>query len=95
MSYDQGIGSYVVLNSAVTTKSYQTTVTLIAGQSYTFKVEARNSVGYSSYSQAITILAARLPSVPATPSTQIDGNFVVVSWTAPYNGGSRITGYTI
>jgi uncharacterized protein YlzI (FlbEa/FlbD family) len=79
----------------MTTRSYQTTVTLIAGQTYTFKVEARNNVGYSSYSQPISIIAARLPSVPATPTTLIDGNSVVVSWTAPYNGGSRITGYTI
>lgn len=42
--------SYVVLDNAVTVKEYTTSVSLIAGETYKFKVEARNEVGYSSFS---------------------------------------------
>jgi large repetitive protein len=36
--YDQSTGQYVILESGVLTKSYQTTVTLTAGATYKFKV---------------------------------------------------------
>jgi len=59
--YDQSIGNFVVLSSSVLTTSYQTTVQLIPGRYYSFKVEARNSVGYSVISNAVVILAAQVP----------------------------------
>lgn len=39
-------------------------VALTPGQYYQFKVEARNSYGYSDYSETLTLLAAYIPSVP-------------------------------
>jgi hypothetical protein len=47
VSYDQSTGVYVVLASGLISKSYTTNVTLTPGASYNFKVESRNSVGYS------------------------------------------------
>jgi hypothetical protein len=47
VSYDQSIGIYVILASNIIPRSYQTTVTLTAGAVYKFRVQARNSVGYS------------------------------------------------
>ena len=47
VSYDQSTGVYKVLDSGIADRSYQTTVTLTPGATYNFKVEARNSVGYS------------------------------------------------
>lgn len=41
------------------------------------------------------MLAATVPVTPAAPTTYIDSNNVVVQWAAPYNGGSRIIGYSI
>jgi hypothetical protein len=57
VSYNQATSTYVVLESVADT-TYTTTVALIAGQTYTFYVEARNSVGFSVVSAPISILAA-------------------------------------
>jgi hypothetical protein len=61
-----------------------------------FKVDVRNNLGYSVSSAAVSILAAQLPYTPNAPNTTFgaDGN-VVINWTAPNNGGSDITSYTI
>jgi hypothetical protein len=45
--YDQSIGVQKLLATGVIARSYTTTVTLTAGATYRFKIEARNSVGYS------------------------------------------------
>jgi hypothetical protein len=68
ISYDQASGSYVVLQSGVTTKSYTTSVLLTPGQTYKFKVEARNQVGYSQLSQSVSILCAQPPDQPGAPT---------------------------
>jgi len=61
LSWDASTGAgltFTVLQTGLTAKSYTTTQTLTAGAYYTFKVEARNSVGYSLLSSAYQILAA-------------------------------------
>lgn len=47
--YDQGsvVGTYVLLDEGVLTQYYQTTIALTAGETYTFKVTSRNTVGDS------------------------------------------------
>jgi hypothetical protein len=87
--------SYVVLDDTVTQQEYITQVSLIAGETYKFKIEARNEVGYSSPSQEIAILAATYPDPPMAPTTSVNGEDVIISWIAPYNGGTQITGYSI
>lgn len=62
--YDKAINDWVLLETGVPTLYYQTTVDLINDQIYTFKVMARNSVGYSPLSETISIRAARVPDVP-------------------------------
>ena len=95
VSYDQGADDWIVLDSTITVKRYQTSVSLIAGETYKFTVEARNDVGYSSPSAPISIVAASPPQAPAAPVTSINGDTVNVIWVAPYNGGSKITSYKI
>jgi hypothetical protein len=63
------------------------------GAEYTFKVQARNSVGYSDFSDPITILAAQSPDQIEQPVTQRVESNIVVSWVAPWNGGAVITDY--
>jgi hypothetical protein len=47
-------------------------------------------------SEEIAILAAQIPDIPNAPTTTIlDRWSVVIDWTAPYNGGTPITSYTI
>jgi hypothetical protein len=63
---------------------------------YNFKIEARTLVGFSEYSTEITIRAAAKPNTPAEPVTTVVSNTnVVITWAAPFNGGSPITSYTI
>ena len=59
--YDQSTGTWVELASGVTETEYTTSVTLTQGQTYTFKVKARNSVGFGQYSAEVSILAAQVP----------------------------------
>jgi len=54
----------MLLASAVTDTFYKTDIALIAGKTYSFKVRARNSVGYSLDSEVIAILASRVPDKP-------------------------------
>jgi hypothetical protein len=64
ISYDQGNNNWIVLATGVTTKTYTTTIPLVAGITYSFYVQSRNVVGLSIYSQTIAILAARIPDAP-------------------------------
>jgi len=65
ISYDQGLATneYVVLASGIRAHSYLAT-SLTAGLTYKFKVEARNVVGLSAYSNIVGILAAKPPNTP-------------------------------
>jgi len=49
VSYDNVVGPFVVLASNIVDKTY-TATGLIYGQTYTFRVKARNEFGYSAYS---------------------------------------------
>jgi hypothetical protein len=64
--YDQGSSTYVELEAGVTTQYYLTSVTLSAGTTYVFKVQARNSVGLSGDSVELSVLAAKLPDAPVS-----------------------------
>lgn len=68
---------------------------LTSGTTYEFKVEALNEYGYSEYSETITLLAAYIPEIPTSVSTEIDGSQVKVSWMLPSDNGSPITAYKV
>jgi len=55
--FDQGKSEYVVLASGLSSRSY-TAIGLYSASTYSFKVKARNSVGYSAFSNELSILAA-------------------------------------
>jgi hypothetical protein len=63
--YDQGNSAdadqFVMLDSGLTATSY-TVMGLLAGTTYTFKVQARNEYGLSAYSDTVSILAAEVPA---------------------------------
>lgn len=63
LSYDQGIDDYIVLASGITVTSFVAS-SLQPGFTYKFKVESRNLVGYSVYSNEAVILAAKIPDQP-------------------------------
>lgn len=68
---------------------------MTAGNTYRFKVEAHNAIGYGAASTALAIIAATNPDTPDAPTTAVDGDNILISWTLPFNGGSTITGYII
>jgi hypothetical protein len=95
--YDQGTDTFVELEAGVTSQFYQTSVTLSAGTTYVFKVQARNSVGFSSDSAELSVLAAKLPDAPINlnnDSAMTTAYQVGLIWSdGAYNGGSAVIDY--
>jgi hypothetical protein len=94
VSFDQSTGDFIVQAEGVTSRTY-TTITLTSGTIYSFKVEARNTFGYSTFSTIATILCATIPSKPATPYSYRDGGNIIVAWVKPKTNGLEITAYSI
>jgi hypothetical protein len=94
--FDDATGfTFTELVSGLTGTSY-TATSLTQGLTYQFKVEARNVYGFSlTYSSIVSILTAQVPTQPTAPVTTWFPDDVVMTWTAPDNGGSPITGYSV
>ena len=86
--------AFSVIVSGLTETAYLVT-DLSFGTIYEFKVESRNSYGYSAYSDTIALLCAFLPDPPLTISTSNTNEFVTVAWDEPIANGSPITAYKI
>jgi hypothetical protein len=89
---EQG-GSYSVLNSD--TETSYTATGLTAGTTYEFKIESRNSYGYSSDSDVLTLLCAFIADPPVSVTTANVNELVTISWSEPVTNGSPITAYRI
>lgn len=74
-----------------------TSVPLISGVIYSFKTSSRNSVGSSVESEAISVLAARIPDQPAglaNDETITTAYQVGLTWSDDfYSGGSNVIDY--
>ena len=72
---------------------------LTNGQQYFYKVSAINSIGSSSASNEASATPISGPTVPSAPTgleaNSISDSQINLSWVAPSNGGSAITGYEI
>ena len=69
----------------------------IGGDSYLFRVKAKNAVGDGSYSDdSLTIISAEVPSVPSDLTlVSHTETKLVLSWTQAEDGGSTIREYQI
>ncbi len=69
------------------------------GLTYKFVVKSRNIIGFSDYSESVTILAAQIPDSPTnlTNNPQVtSANQIGLTWIDPlFNGGSDILDYSI
>ena len=68
---------------------------LTNGTEYTFKVKATNAIGSTDSAASAAVTPAVAPTAPAAPSVVKGDAKVTVTWVAPANGGSPITGYTV
>jgi hypothetical protein len=98
--YDQSIGNYVLLLAGVTDQFYLTTFALTTGSTYSFKVRARNSVGFSVDSAALSVLVAEKPAAEAfileSLTAEQSATSALLVWNdANYDGGSPVIDYTI
>jgi titin len=77
------------------TATSQTVTSLTNGTAYTFTVAAKNAKGTGPPSAATAAVTAGAPVAP-TNAVAVPGNgSAVLSWTAPANNGSAITGYVV
>ncbi len=93
------VGSEAKTPTTVTGTPPATSATITGltnGTTYTFTVTASNSVGAgppSEHSNAVT--PATTPSAPTGVTATAGNGSASLTWTAPSNGGSQITKYTI
>ncbi|MFM8871433.1 MAG: fibronectin type III domain-containing protein [Actinomycetota bacterium] len=82
-------------NTGTTAVSY-TVTGLTGGVNYVFRVAARNAAGQGSWSSTSGQASVYgVPATPDAPSVAPGNGQVSLSWTAPSNNGSAITGYAI
>ena len=87
---------------AQSTISYASTATaqvvdgLVNGDPYTFTVRATNSVGQGAPSVPSTsVIPTTVPDVPTAVSATAGAQSASITFTAPFDEGSTITGYTV
>ncbi len=81
-------------SSSQTTRSYEIS-SLTNGTEYEVQVQATNAAGDSGYSDSVKATPRTVPSKPAAPTLASGDKKLTVTWTAPSNGGSAITGYKV
>ncbi|HWX44563.1 MAG TPA: Ig-like domain-containing protein, partial [Solirubrobacteraceae bacterium] len=95
------IGSKAQPTTTVSGSPPATNVTisgLTGGTTYTFTVQASNADGSGAVSEpsnAVTPTAPTAPSAPTGVTATAGNGSATVIWTAPSNGGSPITSYTV
>jgi hypothetical protein len=62
INYDQSTDTWIQLVDGVTELTYTTGITLTQGKTYKFRIQARNSVGYSAFTSDLSVLAAQVPT---------------------------------
>lgn len=92
ISYDDDKGALFTAN--LVQRAY-TVTGLVYGQTYRFRVRARNAFGLSSYSQELELLFASYPSKVDPPTTTVITNYVIFNWNAPADNGTPISAYQI
>ncbi|NMO13307.1 hypothetical protein HPC49_15380 [Pyxidicoccus fallax] len=86
-------GAVVRTQDATTTNA--TVTGLTNGTAYSFTVSATTSVGTGLPSEPVSATPRTVPGAPTQLQATAGEGQVTVSWTAPANGGSAITGYTV
>lgn len=81
--------------TAPATATTATVTGLVNGTTYTFQVAATNSVGMGPVGTSNSVTPMTVPQAPGSVTATAGNAQATVTWTAPSNGGSAITGYTV
>ena len=65
------------------------------GESYMFKVRAKNIYGFGEFSDPATVIASSVPGEPEIATTTTQGKNVIVGFFAPDANGATIMSYAI
>lgn len=103
LQWDQGTNgaswsTLVGLSPYSTTTTYTVTTGITSGHDYKFQVSGANIYGWGSFSSAVSVKAATVPSQMPVAVTSADASTggVQISWSAPTStGGDAITAYKV
>ena len=93
--------SYSIVSSPITTTQTTSSTSLTfpglsGGTAYTFTITPVNAIGNGPTTTSNSATPTTAPATPGAPSAASSTALVdTVTWTAPSDGGSAITGYTI
>ena len=90
-----GDTNYTRTNQQATTATSATFDDLTAGETYTFRVAARTAVGLGDWSDQASGNPAVAPGLVGNLRSTPRNASLALSWTAPSDGDSEITGYVI
>ena len=65
------------------------------GKTYSFKVQAKNEVGWSKESNTVDGTPDKLPDAPTDVKAEVNGNTISVTWKAPNGNFSAIDTYEV
>lgn len=94
MSTDGG-KSWTSVTRPPSTATSMTVGQLNNGTTYFFRVAAVSAAGAGKLSQPVTVVPRTVPAAPGGLIARPDDARVLVSWTAPNNGGSPISDYVV
>jgi hypothetical protein len=76
--------------------SHEVTDSIQKGDTYKFRVRAKNAQGWGSFSDILDLVAARRPNQMEAVTTSNEYDKVRISWELPsYDGGSPLFDYRI
>ena len=87
--------SWNTFTGGIATVTSATVTGLTNGQLYQFRVSAVNEAGTGVSSGIASSTPRTIPAAPTNLTATLGDAQIVLSWTAPDNGGSPITGYVI
>lgn len=85
----------LAVNVFHSTRTTQIIVGLKQGEDYTFKVAAKNSVGWSQLSARSSAVTVGVPVAPVKPAAVGGNDKATVAWKAPKNNGAAIDSYRV
>lgn len=97
IQYRQGTDEFVTFKDGKSAKETATVTGLIPGESYDFRVSARNQISEGPWSDVVpATLPKVVPYAPTNLTATSGNNFINLTWTPPsFDGGDDITYYMI